>query len=357
MMFTPTRPSGFVRRNLTQLTALSAILGASVAVMSAQTSQANDEPVAQAATQTTTASAPAGVQATPSLNLNIPAMSSDAMSSSSSTENEVAVNTNHFNFVDAMQYGGGGSRYGRPRYRGGNTNADGSNKYIFFAGAGFTLPAGNTHQYLTPSYSFQVGAGPQFSKHFALPIQFDWDNFGFQGSTLNNQLNLYNYFITLYNQNPGSGGPVSPLTSLDGNSHVWSFSVDPTYTFYSGEGLGAYVVAGVGFYHKTGTFTVPGVSEYCDPFYGCYQYEANQIFDHYTSNAPGFNAGLGLTYKFSRFSNERFYGEVRYVFIDNSQRAGVTIFNASPENANVANDFPANSNHTGYFPIKFGVRF
>ena len=81
------------------------------------------------------------------------------------------------------------------------------------------------------------------------------------------------------------------------------------------------------------------------------------MIDHYTSNAPGFNAGFGLTYKFSRFSNERFYGEVRYVFMDNSYRPGVTV------NPNVAstyldtNDFPANSNRTTYFPIKFGIRF
>jgi hypothetical protein len=357
MLFTFTRPSGFVRRTV----ALSAILGASVAVMSAQTSQSSDSSVARAATQSNVAPVQNSLQAKPTFNLDVPVAgtSSDALFSSSNTEiNEVADDSAApFNFVDP-QYGGGHQRYGRPRYRGGNTNADGSNKFTFYGGAGLTVPTGNTHTYLTPSYSFQVGGGPQFSKHFALPIEFDWDNFGFQGRTLANQTTIYNTYINLYNQNPDpSVGTIAPISNLDGSSHVWSFSIDPTYTFYSGEGLGAYVVAGVGFYHKTADFTVPALGEYCDPFYGCYTYSANQTIDHYTSNAPGFNAGLGLTYKLSRFSNERFYGEVRYVFVDNSQRAGVTAATASAANVDVANDYPANSNHTSYFPIKFGVRF
>lgn len=356
MLFTFTRPSGFVRRTV----ALSAILGASVAVMSAQTSQSSDSSVARAATQTSVAPVQDNLQAKLTLNLDVPATgtSSDALSSSSSTENnEVAENSDHINFVDP-QYAGGSQRYGRPRYRGGYTNADGSDKFIFFGGAGFTVPTGNTHTYLTPSYSFQVGGGPQFSKHFAVPVQFDWDNFGFQGSTLANQTTIYNTYIGLYNQNPNPHvGKINPISRLDGGTHVWSFSVDPTYTFFSGEKMGAYVVAGVGYYHKVADFTVPAIGEYCDPFYGCYSFRAHQIIDHYTSNAPGFNAGLGMTYKLSHFSKEQFYGEVRYVFIDNSQRTGVTVATASAANVDVANDFPANSNHTSYFPIKFGVRF
>ena len=258
---------------------------------------------------------------------------------------------------NAMQYGGGQrQRYGRPRYRGNNTNADGSSKYVFFAGAGLSQSIGNTFHYLTPSYGVQVGGGRQFSRNVSVPIQFDYDHFGFAGQTLGNQLSLYTYEIGLYNAaNPGN--QVSTLSSLDGSSHVWSFSVDPTYTISAGEGLGAYVVVGAGFYHKTANFTTPGIGEYCDPYYGCYTYQANQTVDKYTSNAPGFSGGFGLTYKFSRFSNERFYGEVRYVFVDNSQRSGVTIKNATPANANVYNEYPANSNRTTYIPIKVGLRF
>jgi hypothetical protein len=323
---------------LCRATAIAAVLGAGVAVMGAQAPQS-------------------AVPAQSSLNLQAPAVStsSDALSSSSSDENaatpatEASVTPMAPNFAEMMQYGGGQrQRYGRPRYRGANTNADGSSKYIFFGGAGFQQPIGNTFHYLTPSYGFQVGGGRQFNKHFAVPIQFDYDHFGFAGQTLGNQTNIYN------SNNVFGAGAVS---GLDGTSHVWSFTLDPTYTLYAGEGLGAYVVGGVGFYHKTANFTIPAEGEYCDPYYGCYTYEANETIDKYTANAPGFSGGFGLTYKFSRFSNERFYGEVRYVFVDNSHRPGFTVANEASITATSTNLYPANSNRTTYIPVKFGIRF
>jgi hypothetical protein len=330
------RPSEFVRRAL----ALAVVLGAGVAVASAQ------------AVDTSAAKAPVSTQ------VQAPAMdaSQAPLFSTSAAENEedapTAVASLHpttINFAEAMQYGGGQRRrYGNPRYRGGNTNADGSSKYIFFGGAGLSQPVGNTWHYLTPSYGIQIGGGRQFSKAFAVPIQFDYDHFGFTGQTLGNQQNLYNSPYVY-----GAGA----ISGLDGTSHVWSFTVDPTYTFLHGEAWGAYAVVGVGFYHKTANFTVPATGEYCDPYYGCYEYQANQTIDKYTSNAPGFNGGFGLTYKFSRFANERFYGEVRYVFVDNSQRQGFTVANESGITATSTNLYPANSNRTTYIPIKFGIRF
>jgi hypothetical protein len=332
------RPSEFVRRSL----ALALVLGAGVLAAGAQ------------AVDSGQASAPVSMQTQPAQLLDkAPAMDTSkdpVFSSSVALEDDApaAVASLHpttLNFMDPMQYGGGQRRrYGNPRYRGGNTNADGSSKYIFFGGGGLSQPVGNTWHYLTPSYGIQVGGGRQFSKKFAVPIQFDYDHFGFTGQTLGNQQNLYNYL----------GGSV---TGLDGTSHVWSFSVDPTFTFYQSESWGAYAAVGAGFYHKTANFTVPAVGEYCDPYYGCYEYSANQSIDKYTSNAPGFNAGFGLTYKFSRFANERFYGEVRYVFVDNSKRAGFTLANEGSITSSSTNFYPANSNHTTYFPIKFGIRF
>ena len=234
-------------------------------------------------------------------------------------------------------------RYGRPRYNDSSHNADGSNKYTFYAGVGLTLPTGNLHEYDKPSYSFQVGAGRNFNKHFAANVQFDWDNFGLQGSTLNNELNLYN---------DADAG----LSSLDGNSHIWSFTVDPQYNFYAGDKMGAYVIAGVGFYHKVTTFTVPEEGLVFDGF-GEEEIEENATFDHYTSNAVGFNGGFGLTYKPSRFANERFYAEARYVYVDNAQRQGYTAANAFTTTYNGYNFYPANSNKSEYIPIKFGIRF
>ncbi len=234
-------------------------------------------------------------------------------------------------------------RYGRPRYNDSGHNPDGSPKYAFIAGVGGTIPVGNLHKYDTASYGFQVGAGRNFNKNFGLLLQFDYDNFGYQSSTLNNQ-------STIYFGATGQG--------LDGHSHIWSFTLDPTYSFYSRDAVGAYVVGGVGFYHKTANFTVPATGTYCDPFYGyCYQYEADETIDDYTSNAVGFNGGLGLTFKPSKFASERFYVEGRYVFVANQHKDGYDISNYQTAPLTATNFFPANSNHSTYIPIKVGIRF
>jgi hypothetical protein len=317
--------SDFVRRSL----ALTAILGAGVAVMGAQTAATG-----------TTASTPASIAAVPLYS------SSNADNVATAATNEAAL-TQPFNFVNAMQYGGRQS-YGRPRYRGGNTNADGSSKWIFYGGGGVGIPASGTSTYLTTGWGIQVGGGRQFNKHLALPIEFDYDHFGFTNQTLANQTAIYNSPEVF-----GAGA----ISTLGGSSHIWNFSLAPTFTLYQGDGLGAYVVGQVGFFHKTANFTIPATGEYCDYYYGCYEYQANETIDKYTSNAPGFGGGLGFTYKFSKFSNEKLYGEVRYIYVDNSAKAGFTIANVGSITATSTNLYPANSLTTSYIPVKVGVRF
>lgn len=234
-------------------------------------------------------------------------------------------------------------RYGRPNYSDSHTNADGSAKYTFFVGGGFTLPVGGSHSYLTTSYDFQAGAGRNFNKTFGVNVQFDWANFGFQTATLNKQLVIYNSTCV------GGCG----LNQLGGTSHDWSFTIGPIANFYSSDTFGAYAVGGAGFYHKTANFTIPSVGVYCDPYYGCYQYAANQSIDKYTSNAVGFNGGFGFTYRPSRFAGERFYAEGRYVFVNNQPRP----YSEGTSASSYYNVFPQNSAKTTYIPVTFGIRF
>jgi len=247
-------------------------------------------------------------------------------------------------------------RYGRPNYASGNSNKDGSEKYTFLGGMGLAYPAGITHKYETPSYGFQFGGGRNFNKTVGLLAQFDYDHFGLQGLTLANETYVYNYYCTPLAQ---AQGLCTLVSGLDGNNHVWSFTLNPTFTLPTEGSFGAYAVLGVGFYHKVTNFTEPGTGYYYDPYYGYIPYTANQVIDHYTSNSAGFNGGFGLTYKFSKFSNERFYMEARYIFIPNSIRYGVTAANVATFGAtyNGTNDYPANSNRTTFIPVKFGLRF
>jgi len=342
-MFMPTNINASLRRGLTSAIAVAALSGGA-AMLSAQT----------------TVAAPVDFSSYAKANFALPTEAAVSSSSSSNqdTSAEASVTSLDPLHLNAMQYQR--RRYGRPRYRGGNTNPDGSNRWMGYGGVGFTQPVGNTWKYDTPSWAFHVGFGRQFSYKFALPVEFSWDNFGLTKQTLDNQFTLYNGQIYAYcTANPATcnANGITPLTSLDGNAHVWSFSLQPTYTIYGGDGLGAYVLAGVGFYHKVTNFTVPTVGEYCDYYYGCYEYQANQVIDHYTSNAPGFDAGIGFTWKLSHFSNVKLYAEGRYVYMINSQRQGVTLSTPNYATNTSYNDFPANSNRTSYFPIKFGVRF
>lgn len=248
---------------------------------------------------------------------------------------------NFFPAGEHMQYGQR-RRYGAPRYRGGNTNADGSEKYTGYVGGGLTLPVGTNSDYLNTSWGIQAGVGRNFNRHIGLNVEFDFDKFGMTGQTIDNQSNRY------------FGDPTNS-NGLDANSHIWSISLQPVYQIYSGQGLSAYVTGGVGFYHKVANFTLPQEEEYFDPYYGYEEFEVQGNIDHYTSNAPGFDGGIGLTYKFSRFANERFYAEARYVYMDNKYRPGITDATISTYTGN--NVFPENSNTTSYFPIKFGIRF
>ncbi len=336
--------------------------------------------------QAQTGQTPAATSKTANLNLTVPQFENqpdssladqNAYSSSSSAQFDDSQTTQvaavepilHLPSLNA-QYGGGRQRYGRPRYRGGNTNADGSPKYDFFVGGGFGMPTGNQFNYATTSWGFGGGGGRMFNAHVGVNLEFNYDKFGMSGATLNNQENLYNNYINNYNvycaTNPSdpacSNGAATPIAGLDGTNHVWSFTLDPIYNLRKGEGLGAYVVGGAGFYHKVADFTVPSESEYCDYYYGCYPIQSNQIIDHYTSNALGVNFGFGVDYKFSRFASERLYGEIRYVYIFNQYKPGVDAATCTTQTclsstASATNDFPYNSQRTAYLPIKFGLRF
>ena len=237
-------------------------------------------------------------------------------------------------------------RYGRPRYSDNQHNADGSSKYTFVVGGGMAIPTGTTHLDLKPSFNVQGGFGRNFNQKFSVIAQFDWANFGIQNNTLNTLLSTYNS-IGAVDQNGNA------LTQLGGSSHAWSLTLNPTYKIIQGDTKGVYVIAGAGYYHKTANFTIPGTGTYCDPYYGCYQYQANQSIDKYTSNAFGVNGGIGFTYKLSRFSAGRLYVEARYVFIANQPRP----YSLGSAKSSYFDVFPQNSARTTFIPVTVGVRF
>lgn len=234
-------------------------------------------------------------------------------------------------------------RYGRPNYSDKMHNPDGSSKIAVVLGGGLTIPVSTpSTAYLKTSWAVETGIGYNFNKNFGVVAQFNYDNFALPASLITSQKAVYNAQNFTYS----NGTPVD-FSGLDGHTHDWSLTLNPTYNFYQGETTGAYAVVGGGFYHKVTNFTLPQTGQYCDPYYGyCYTYQANQTFDAYTSNAAGVNGGIGFTYKPSRFASERLFAEARYVFNFNNQKAG-----------NAVNLFPGNSATTSYVPVTVGIRF
>ncbi|MHB1023127.1 MAG: hypothetical protein ACYC46_14840 [Acidobacteriaceae bacterium] len=284
---------------------------------------ANAQPGATSATQPSTAT-----QAEPAYSSSQPS-ASDALKTEISSFSAPSFGS----FSSDPQYGrqtGPRRTYGRPTYSDKWTNSDGSNKYGFAAGGGFTVPSGSTGKYYTTSWHLQFAGVRNFNKRYGLQVEYDYDHFGVTSGVLAKLATAY------------TNSGIDP-TGLDGNAHLWSFSVNPIFNYYSSDRAGAYVIGGVGFYRKITNFTLPTASYYCSGYYGCYPITQNQTFDHYSNNAFGVNIGTGVSWKLSEFANAKLYAEARYVWVDNS---------AAPHSF-----FPPNNYRTGYFPITVGIRW
>ena len=232
-------------------------------------------------------------------------------------------------------------RYGHTNYSDRMHNPDGSKKYSVAVGGGFDIPTGPTSKDLTVNWKLQAAGGYNFNKKFGVQVEYNYDKFNDSLSNINRQFVRYNA-LGLVNQD---GTPVD-FTGLDGSTHVWSLTLNPRYVFYQGDAMGAYVIGGGGFYRKVANWTLPQQGVYCD-FYGfCYSFTQNQVFDHYSNNAGGFNGGIGFTYRLSRFASENLYAEARYVWINNQ-----------PSNNSVSGLYPENNKRTGYLPVTVGIRW
>jgi Outer membrane protein beta-barrel domain len=232
----------------------------------------------------------------------------------------------------------------RPSYSDRMHNSDGSNKLTVALGGGFAVPTGNSRNVFTAGYGLKAGVGYNFSKKFGVMAEVGYDHFGLQGSVITAQQNYYNS-LNIIDPNTGT---LADFSGLDANAHVWSITLDPIYTFYQGESLGAYVIGGGGYYHKAINFTTPQSSYYCDPYYGCYPVVQNGNFDTHSASGGGINGGAGLTFKPSRFGFVKFYTEVRYVW---------TNAKLTPERTNPSPISTLDNGSNSYIPVTFGIRW
>jgi hypothetical protein len=177
-------------------------------------------------------------------------------------------------------------------------------------GVGFPLSTGST--YVDASPNFVIGGGYNFNQKFGLDGEFMWQDLILNDTAL------------------------AELQTSSASARQYAVTVDPIFRFYQKKRIGAYLIGGGGWYHRSGETTAAGLGVICDPFwswyYGCGIGEVTIVTGSRSKNAFGFNVGGGLTYRLGE-GRFKLYGEARY-------------HHASYSNIN-----------TDILPLTFGIRF
>jgi len=164
-------------------------------------------------------------------------------------------------------------------------------KWLFNAGGGIGFPQGDLGSFVNQGGNFVIGGGYNFRKNFGVDSEFMWHDLPINSATKEHL------------QTPGASA----------RQYAWTFN--PIVHFPFGDNFGAYGIGGIGWYHRSGETTTPGVGVICDPYwswwFGCTIGNVNIITGSRSANAFGENIGGGLTYRLSE-SNWKIYAEVRY---------------------------------------------
>jgi hypothetical protein len=213
-------------------------------------------------------------------------------------------------------YGNGGYRqypkYGQP----------GFHHIAIEAGAGFDAPVGNTKSAQTFGYNIKLGGGWNFNHRFGTLLEYEFNRTGIPESVL------------------ASVGAQAGV-GVNGNVHIWGFTLDPVYYYKTTGSWGGYVTGGGGFYRKVTTFSTPvylGIG--CDFYYGCYPQYANQTVSHFSSNQGGLNIGTGVTHNIGD-GGAKVYAEARYLWVNSPGPTATKL----------------GSGTVSMIPVTFGVRF
>lgn len=183
----------------------------------------------------------------------------------------------------------------------------------FNVGGGFTAVTQGISNRLDHGGNLQGGVGLNLTRHLGVQGTFMFNGLGITRSALN-----------------AAGQP-------DGSARVYTFTVDPKLTVWSGEKASLYLLGGGGWMRRTVEFTQPTlVSTFIfDPWFGYYGpvlVPANQVLGSITQDTGVWDVGAGFNFPLPRTS-AKLYLEGRYF------------------------DGLTNGRHTTLVPITFGIRW
>jgi hypothetical protein len=158
-------------------------------------------------------------------------------------------------------------------------------------GAGYTPLVGDIGTDLDNGWNIYFGGGYAFNSRFEANVEVGYNGFGLTNRLL-----------------ASTGAP-------NGNSHVWSVTVDPKLRVGRERRFDPYVVGGVGYYRRTIQFTQPTLVPITvfDPFFG-FLYgvtQANQVLGTLTQDGVGGSLGAGFDIKLGD-RGVAFFSEARY---------------------------------------------
>jgi hypothetical protein len=170
-------------------------------------------------------------------------------------------------------------------------HAQDESRFLFNIGGGIGFPQGDLGTFINNGANVVVGGGYAFTKNFGVDTEFMWHDLPVNSHTRD------------LLQTPGASA----------RQYSWTFN--PIVRVPLAHKLGAYVIGGIGWYHRSGETTTPGVGVVCDPYwswwFGCGIGTVNFVTGSTSSNAFGENIGGGLTVHLGD-SRAKFYTEVRY---------------------------------------------
>lgn len=174
--------------------------------------------------------------------------------------------------------------------------AQDGHRFTFNAGAGASPLVGDISTRLDSGWNVSVGGGYNFTQHFAATLQYTYNGFGVNPRVL------------------------AEAQVPEGNSHLWSLTVDPKLRLAGASKVSPYVVGAVGFYRRTVEFTQPSVVPvfFFDPFFGVFfntLVPAHQVLGDIRHSGIGGNLGAGIEVKLGD-SGVKGFGEARYEYAD-----------------------------------------
>jgi hypothetical protein len=163
----------------------------------------------------------------------------------------------------------------------------------FNVGGGYTALTGGISNRLDGGGHFQAGVGYNFNRYLGVLGTFTFHQLGLTGNTLN------------------------AVNVPDGNSRVYSLTVDPKITLpFRFLGGGFYILGGGGWMRRTIEFTQPTVAQTIvfNPWWGYFGpalVPANQVLGSYSQNVGAWDVGGGVNIPLPR-ARFKLYVEARY---------------------------------------------